>query len=193
MRLIFAIAATTAILAACSPGTQEAAAPAPPEGGASPPAAAAGPNCDAPAPTAVTVTGEMTREGQIALLSHPDPRLAANKRLVWDMWRTLLNGYHIDRAGEFIHADYIQHNPMANTGLAGMQSFFRSRGIPPRDIPEAIPEGVIAVMAEGDLVTIVFPRAGTDSCDRQFVSTWFDMFRIRDGLIVEHWDAAARP
>jgi predicted SnoaL-like aldol condensation-catalyzing enzyme len=192
MRVIIALAATTALLAACSSGTPEAA-DAAPQGGASQAAAAPGPNCDAPAPTAVTVTGEMTREGQIALLAHPDPKLAANKRLVWDMWRTLLNGYHIDRAGEFIHADYIQHNPMANTGLAGMQGFFRARNIPPRDIPEAIPEGVVAVMAEGDLVTIVFPRAGTDSCGRQFVSTWFDMFRIKDGLIVEHWDAATRP
>jgi predicted SnoaL-like aldol condensation-catalyzing enzyme len=190
--MIFAMAAAAALLAACSSGTQEPAAAAA-QGGASQAAAAAGPNCDAPAPTAVPVTGEMTREGQIALLAHPDPKLAANKRLVWDMWRTLLNGYHIDRAGEFIHADYLQHNPMANTGLAGMQGFFRARGIAPREIPEAIPEGVVAVMAEADLVTIVFPRAGTDACGRQFVSTWFDMFRIRDGLIVEHWDAATRP
>lgn len=198
MRLILAIAASAALLAACSPASQDAAAPqaaadAAPQGGASQRAAAAGTNCEAPAPTAPPVTGEMTREGQLALLTHPDPQLAANKRLVWDMWRTLLNGYHIDRAGEFIHTDYIQHNPMANTGLAGMQNFFRSLGIPPREIPEAIPEGVVAVMAEGDLVTIVFPRAGTDSCGRQFVSSWFDMFRIRDGLIVEHWDAATRP
>src|SRR5690606_30960754 len=152
MRLIVAIAASAALIAACSPATEEAEAPqaaatdAAPQGGASQRAAAAGTNCQAPAPTAVTVTGEMTREGQIALLAHPDPKLAANKRLVWDMWRTLLNGYHIDRADEYIHPDYIQHNPMANTGLDGMQGFFRSLGIPPREIPEAIPEGVIAVM-----------------------------------------------
>ncbi len=193
MRLIVAIAASAALLAACSPATETADTTAAAQGGASQRAAAAGPNCDAPVPTAVPVTGEMTREGQLALLEHPDPQLAANKRLVWDMWRTLLNGYHIDRAGEFIHPDYIQHNPMANTGLAGMQGFFRSLGTPPRDIPDAIPEGVIAVMAEGDLVTIAFPRGGTDSCGRQFVSTWFDMFRIEDGLIVEHWDPATRP
>jgi predicted SnoaL-like aldol condensation-catalyzing enzyme len=194
MRLIIAIAASAALLAACSPATEDAAdAAAAPQGGASQQAAAAGTNCEAPAPTAPAVTGEMTRDGQIALLAHSDPRLAANKRLVWDMWRTLLNGYHIDRAGEFIHADYIQHNPMANTGLAGMQNFFRALNRSAREIPEAIPEGVVAVMAEGDLVTIVFPRAGTDSCGRPFVSTWFDMFRIEDGLIVEHWDAATRP
>nr|PZN64131.1 MAG: hypothetical protein DIU62_10220 [Pseudomonadota bacterium] len=198
MKLIAAIAASAALLAACSPASQDstdsaAATPAAAQGGASQRAAAAGPNCDAPTPTAVTVTGETTREGQLKLLEHPDPKLAANKRLVWDMWRTLLNGYHIDRAGEFIHKDYIQHNPMANTGLDGMQNFFRSLNIPPREIPEAIPEGVVAVMAEGDLVTIVFPRAYTDSCGREYVSTWFDMFRIKDGLIVEHWDAATRP
>jgi predicted SnoaL-like aldol condensation-catalyzing enzyme len=194
MRLIIAIAASAALLAACSPATEEAAdVAAAPQGGASQIAAAAGTNCENPAPTAPPVTGEMTREGQLALLTHSDPKLAANKRLVWDMWRTLLNGYHIDRAGEFIHADYIQHNPMANTGLAGMQNFFRMMNRPAGEIPEAIPEGVVAVMAEGDLVTIVFPRAGTDSCGRQFVSTWFDMFRIEDGLIVEHWDAATRP
>jgi hypothetical protein len=138
MRLIIAIAAGAALLAACSPATHDTAdapeadaAAAAPQG-ASQLAAAAGTNCEAPAPTAVAVTGEMTREGQLALLAHPDPKLAANKRLVWDMWRTLLNGYHIDRAGEFIHPDYIQHNPMANTGLAGMQGFFRSLGLPPR-------------------------------------------------------------
>lgn len=193
MRLIVAIAASAAVLAACSSSNTESANTAAAQGGASQQAAAAGTNCSAPVPTAVPVTGEMTREGQLALLAHPDPKLAANKRLVWDMWRTLLNAYHIDRAGEFIHPDYIQHNPMANTGLAGMQGFFRSLGVPPRDIPEAIPEGVIAVMAEGDLVTIAFPRGGTDACGRQFVSTWFDMFRIQDGLILEHWDAATRP
>jgi predicted SnoaL-like aldol condensation-catalyzing enzyme len=197
MRLIAAIAGA-ALLAACSSGGQEGAgaqssAAATAQGGASQRAAAAGPNCEAPAPTAVPVMGEMTREGQLKLLEHPDPKLAANKRLVWDMWRTLLNGYHVDRAGEFIHEDYIQHNPLANTGLAGMQNFFRAVGFQPREIPDAIPEGVVSVMAEGDLVTIVFPRQYTDSCGREYVSTWFDMFRIKDGLIVEHWDAATRP
>jgi predicted SnoaL-like aldol condensation-catalyzing enzyme len=199
MRLIIAIAAGAALLAACSPATQDTAdapeadaAAAAPQG-ASHLAAAAGTNCEAPAPTAVAVTGEMTREGQLALLAHPDPKLAANKRLVWDMWRTLLNGYHIDRAGEFIHPDYIQHNPMANTGLSGMQGFFRSLGRQARELPEAIPEGVVAVMAEGDLVTDACPRGGPDSGGRHFVSTGFDMVRIKDGLNLEHWDAAARP
>jgi len=166
---------------------------APAQGGASQRAAARGLNCDAPPPSAVPVTGDTTREGQLAMLEHDDPQLAANKRLVWDMWRTLLNAYQIDRAGEFIDEDYIQHNPLADTGLAGMQNFFRSLGIPPAEVPDAIREGVVDVIAERDLVVITFPRTFTDSCGREYTTTWFDMFRIKYGKIVEHWDPATRP
>jgi predicted SnoaL-like aldol condensation-catalyzing enzyme len=149
-------------------------------------------NCTAPAPTAVPVTGTTDPAAQRAMLNDSNPQLAANKKLVFDMWRTLLNAYQIDRAGEFIHQDYIQHNPMANTGLAGMQAFFRAMGRPPGAIPEAIPEGVVAIVAQGDKVVIVFPRTNTDSCGRSYTSTWFDMFRIENGKIVEHWDSATR-
>lgn len=187
---LFALAAAAALLTPLAAAAQDDDAPA--QGGASQRAAAAGPNCEAPAPTAVPVTGAMTREEQLALLEDEDPQLAANKRLVWDMWRTLLNGYQVDRAGEFIHDDYIQHNPMANTGLAGVQAFLRFVG-QPREVPDHIPEGVVDVLAEGDNVVIVFPRQYTDSCGREYTSTWFDMFRIEDGLIVEHWDPAQRP
>jgi predicted SnoaL-like aldol condensation-catalyzing enzyme len=148
-------------------------------------------NCGA-APTAVPVTGTTDPVEQRKMLEDEDPQLAANKKLVYDMWRTLLNAYQIDRAGEFIHQDYIQHNPMANTGLAGMQAFFRMMNRPPGEVPEAIPEGVVDILAEGDKVVIVFPRSGTDSCGRQFTTTWFDMFRIANGKIVEHWDPATR-
>lgn len=188
---LFALAASAALLAPLAATAQDEEAPA--QGGASQAAAARGPQCDAPAPTAVPVTGDTTVEGQMAMLESDDPQLAANKKLVWDMWRTLLNASHIDEAGNFIHQDYIQHNPMANTGLAGMQNFFRAIGRQPTEIPAAIPEGVVDVVAEGDKVVIVFPRGYTDSCGREYTTTWFDMFRIEDGIIVEHWDPATRP
>lgn len=180
----------TAVLLASTAIAQD---DAPRRGGVSQQAAARGLDCNAPPPTAVPTTGDTTREGQLKMLEHEDPQLAANKRLVWDMWRTLLNGFHVDRAGEFIHEDYIQHNPLANTGLEGMQSFFRALGIPPGEIPEAIPEGVVDIIAERDLVLIAFPRTYTDSCGREYTTTWFDLFRIKDGKIVEHWDPATRP
>ncbi len=189
MKSIAFIALATAALTPLAAAAQDEDAA---QGGASQQAAAAGPNCDF-TPTAPPTVGDTTPEGQMAMLESDDPQLAANKKLVWDMWRTLLNANQIDRAGEFIHEDYIQHNPMANTGLAGMQNFFRALGREPQEVPAAIPEGVVDIVAEGDKVVIVFPRAYTDACGRDYSTTWIDMFRIEDGLIVEHWDPATRP
>lgn len=51
---------------------------------------------------------------------------------------------------------------------------------------------VIAVVAEGDLVTIASVRTLQDPQDpsKTHTSTWFDMFRFVDGRADEHWDCA---
>jgi hypothetical protein len=60
-----------------------------------------------------------------ALLASPDPRLAANKRLVYDMYRIVLQAGLADRAAEFISEGYVQHNPNAGQGLGGVQDYIR--------------------------------------------------------------------
>jgi hypothetical protein len=48
---------------------------------------------------------------QMALLKDKDPKLAANKRLVFDMWRAIIQGGHTELAPRFFTKDYIQHDP----------------------------------------------------------------------------------
>src|SRR5690606_20999197 len=55
---------------------------------------------------------------QLALLASDDPQLAANKKLVFDMWRTLLIAGQVEQAERFLTEDYIQHNVMVPTGRA---------------------------------------------------------------------------
>ena len=62
---------------------------------------------------------------QQALLKSSDPQLAANKKLVFDMWRTFLDAHHIDEADKFLAPEYHQHNPNADTGLEGVKAYFR--------------------------------------------------------------------
>ncbi len=121
------------------------------------------------------------------LLASEDPRLAANKRLVYDMYRIVLQAGLADRAGEFISADYIQHNPNAGQGLAGVQDYIRNTR-PEREIEERLELPLINLMAEGDYVTTAFVRTETDSAGQTYYSTWFDLYRIENGLIAEHWD-----
>lgn len=122
-----------------------------------------------------------------ALLASDDPKLAANKRLVYDMYRIVLQAGLADRAGEFIHDDYIQHNPNADQGLSGVQDYIRSTR-PEREIKETLDLPLIHLMAEGDHVMTSFVRPEKDANGETYYSTWFDLYRIEDGKIAEHWD-----
>lgn len=126
-----------------------------------------------------------------ALLASPDPRLAANKRLVYDMYRIVLQAGLADRAGEFIAEEYIQHNPVAGQGLAGVQQYVRDTR-PERAIEDRLELPLIHIMAEGDYVTTAFLRTEQDAEGHTYYSTWFDLYRIEDGLIAEHWDPMLR-
>jgi predicted SnoaL-like aldol condensation-catalyzing enzyme len=128
---------------------------------------------------------------QKALLVSNDPQLAANKKLVWDMWRTFLQGGDIDAADKYLAPEYHQHNPNAKTGLAGVKAYFRAAGrkaTPPKDSID----GLVSMVAERDLVTLALVREYKDKDGKPYTTTWFDMFRIANGKIVEHWDTATK-
>lgn len=84
--------------------------------------------------------------------------------------------------------DYIQHNPNVDTGMKGFKEFFAKLG-GPRDIPKELPS-LVAIQAEGDFVTLSFADNHQDpkTKSKSYSTTWFDMFRIQDGKIAEHWD-----
>ena len=128
---------------------------------------------------------------QQALLKSSDPQLAANKKLVFDMWRTFLTAHHIDEADKFLAPEYHQHNPNAETGLAGVKAYFTALKLEPTPVPAEIP-GLVSIVAERDLVVMSFVRNGTDKEGKPYTTTAFDMFRVANGKIVEHWDIATK-
>lgn len=96
-------------------------------------------------------------EAQRAMLESSDPQLAANKKLVWDMWRTFLQGGDLDAADKYLAPEYHQHNPNAETGLEGVKAYFRAQGrqaTPPKDYIDRL----VAIVAERDLVTLALVR-----------------------------------
>jgi predicted SnoaL-like aldol condensation-catalyzing enzyme len=80
---------------------------------------------------------------------------------------------------EIIAPDYIQHNPFAAQGLEGVKRFFE--WLTP--LPEWLDAGgrlSVNMIVEGDFVV------------RQEMRTHgmlVDVFRVRNGVCVEHWDA----
>jgi predicted SnoaL-like aldol condensation-catalyzing enzyme len=127
---------------------------------------------------------------QQALLKHDDPKLAANKKLVYDFFRIVLQARHLDEAPKYMKEDYMQHNPNAETGMKGFIEFFQRLG-GPTEVAATLP-GLIAIQAEGDYVTLSFVREYDDPRNpgKKYSTTWFDMLRIEDGKLAEHWDNA---
>jgi predicted SnoaL-like aldol condensation-catalyzing enzyme len=129
---------------------------------------------------------------QAALLKSSDPQLAANKKLVYDMWRTFINAYHVDEAGKFLAPEYHQHNPNAGTGLAGVIEYFKSLNLKSTPVPAEITNKVVSIVAERDLVVVSLVSELKDKDGKPYTTTWFDMYRIANGKIVEHWDSALK-
>lgn len=127
------------------------------------------------------------------MLASDDPQLAANKRLVYDMWREVLEAGHFELAEKYIAEDYIQHNPNAVSGRAAMVEFL-SKMRQKQPIKERIEFPLVSIVAERDLVVLTFAREYEDPADasRTYTTTWLDMFRIENGKIVEHWDSARK-
>ncbi len=129
-----------------------------------------------------------------SLLASADPRLAANKRLVYDFWREVFEGGHLELAEKYLAESYIQHNPRVPTGRAGFVEFF-GKLAKPRPVEARVVTPLVSIVAEGDMVLMSFVRDYPDSRDpgKSYTSTWFDLFRVKEGRIVEHWDAATKP
>ena len=126
---------------------------------------------------------------QMSLLASPDPKLAANKRLVFDAWRAIVQGAHMELAAKYFTPGYIQHNPNVPTGRDAMVKFMKESR-PVRPIAPNITFPVVSIVAERDIVVLATVTYGPDPADpkKKFATTHFDMFRIENGKIAEHWD-----
>jgi predicted SnoaL-like aldol condensation-catalyzing enzyme len=129
-----------------------------------------------------------------ALFHDKNPKLNAEKQVAYHIEKDLLEANHWDEAGKWITDRYIQHNPLVKSGLAPVIAYFKSH-TKPTPVPAHLGIPVVAVLAQGDLVIVVTKRTLTNPRDpsQKYTSTWFDMWRIKDGKADEHWDAATIP
>jgi predicted SnoaL-like aldol condensation-catalyzing enzyme len=120
-----------------------------------------------------------------------------NLDMVMTWWREVLYAGHFDLAPRYQAEDYIQHNPNVNTGRAGFIEFFTALGRKPMNpIPAAMPADQRPVVsgAKGDFVWLVFEHEDKDP--RNPANTYhynsFDVLRIQNGKVQEHWDSAQK-
>jgi predicted SnoaL-like aldol condensation-catalyzing enzyme len=130
-----------------------------------------------------------------ALFTSSNPALNANKQVVYHIMKDLLEANHWELADKYLTARYLQHNPQVKSGRDGVVQFFttvlKAKPVP---IPAKMHTKVVSVTAEGDLVVVGMVQELKDPHDpsKTYTTTWFDMWRIRDGKADEHWDCATK-
>jgi len=132
-------------------------------------------------------------QSQKSMLYSNNPKLAKNKKLVYDFWRSVLEGGHLELAPKYMLETYIQHNPNVPTGRQGFIDFF-SKFAKARPIVDTIKGPLIAIVAEGDRVILSFKAVHPDPKDqtKTYTTTSFEMLRIEKGKVAEHWDSALK-
>jgi predicted SnoaL-like aldol condensation-catalyzing enzyme len=143
----------------------------------------------APATAQEPVVGAPNPE---SLFTDKDPRLHANKQVALHIMRELLQCNYWDQADRWLTDRYIQHNPNAASGREGVVKFFNSLKRPRAASCDKLTTPIVAVLAQGDLVTVVWPMTCRHEGQKPYTSTWFDMWRITDGKADEHWDPGMR-
>jgi predicted SnoaL-like aldol condensation-catalyzing enzyme len=113
---------------------------------------------------------------------------------VLNWWREVLDGGHLELTSKYQAEDYIQHNPNANTGRAGFVEFFSKFAKPKNPIPTTLSNPPVVQGAKGDYVWLIFEREQPDPRDasKTYHSNSFDVLRIQNGKVQEHWDSAQK-
>jgi len=110
-----------------------------------------------------------------------------NKEVVRNFYTTVLIGRDVDAAPKFLRPDYIQHNPQVPTGLKGFMDTFRARFAQP--LPPDYKRELLNVVGDNDMVVVYMRQTWTGKDGQHHQALGFDMFRVQDGMIAEHWDA----
>lgn len=108
--------------------------------------------------------------------------VATNKALVQNMMKDVFAARDADAVDSYFAEDYIQRNPLIPSGSAPVKALLQQ--LAASDAPAAQPTELHRIIGEGDLVA-------THSTLFGFGPTplvAFDIFRIEDGKIAEHWD-----
>ena len=132
------------------------------------------------------------------------PTEAANKKVVLDFYAALnaadASNSTKERipaiAEKYLSPDYKQHTlflPGPGTDREKLIRMFQSRPAAPPAGGTAMPrQRTDAVMAEGDKVMLLTSRDMRDPVTGEVKPSYiFNMFRVKDGKLVEHWDVSA--
>lgn len=112
------------------------------------------------------------------------PEQRAKVKLVLDFYRDFVLDARFDLQDKYLGTNYVQHNVMAPDGIEGLKQFVTH-------IKSISGDGSITfhrALCDGDMVVLHSEARLNADHPRECV---YDMFRVENGKVAEHWDAIA--
>jgi len=136
-----------------------------------------------------------TPDSQTALNATFTPSAAEKKNL--DIanveFKDILQYGHVELAEKVMAPGYIQHNPNVPNGRDGFVKFF-SAIRKPEPLKAEWKNKPMMIIPSGQFVFYMSPRQlkNPDDESKMYTTYWFDIVRVDNGMIQEHWDAAVK-
>ncbi len=139
-------------------------------------------------PASETVSGNSMVDGSLKI--EDEDKTEANRAVVMGFVDAVLTKGEVDRLPEFISTqEYIQHNPAVGNGLDGLGAFVG--GLAEQGIGFGYTRSPL-VVAQGNFV-LVGSEGFFGPADVKPFAVFYDLFRVKEGRIVEHWDVIPSP
>ena len=121
------------------------------------------------------------------------PEEQKNQQIAFVEFHDMLQYGNLELAEQYMAPGYIQHNPNVPQGRDGFVQYM-SRLRKPEPIQPEWKTKPSLVITSGDLVLLMFDRMAPDPADptQEYKYNGFDMVRVDNGQIQEHWDAAKK-
>lgn len=104
-----------------------------------------------------------------------------DKRVVEELFEVIHGRANLSRLDGIVAEDYVQHNPYIAQGREGLREFFAHvLSLPEEERLDLSKTIEVRLVSEGGFVLRHEVRED---------GVLFDLFRVREGLLVEHWDA----
>ena len=103
------------------------------------------------------------------------------KTIIQNFYREFFNEHRIEAADQYVVEDYIQHNPHVEQGREGLKRTFTSKF---QEEPDFHLE-IQMLIEEKDKMVVYLNRIDADGRVKAHV---VDIYRMKDGLLYEHWD-----
>lgn len=105
-----------------------------------------------------------------------------NKEIVLNFYRDVWNAHDPSKVADYVREDYKQHNPTVEQGRQGLLNFLKFF------FTKEARHDIQLALEDGDLVAVYVYVTFKDGS--KAVVT--DIYRLENGIIVEHWDSVQK-